>query len=355
MRPFLLVPMLIAILTAPIAAQEPFEGEVDVTEVLLDVLVTDRDGNVIVGLNQDDFVVEEDGRSVDVTGVAFYSNRLSLDESERPAEVPTDRYFIFFFQDLRQVDGAGGTTLLRQQLDAGRKAKEWVRGEMLGGDWIAVASYDSKLKIHQDFTQDRARLEAAVDAAISGKDPGNIWPSRRPEVEAGTPSLLPHLPEGKDLRKKTKKIQDGIRVLADGTAGIQGRKSLLMFTVGFGEVQLISGNTKPDPRYYPPMVQALNDHNVAVYPIDLSPTEGEGFQTSFLNVLADDTGGAFYDNVTNYLTPLQTIADENNGYYLLSYRAEHPAGQEGYQNVVVRTRNREFQVRARQGYSFGGP
>ena len=31
----------------PAAAPEPFTGEIEVTEALVDVLVTDRDGNVI--------------------------------------------------------------------------------------------------------------------------------------------------------------------------------------------------------------------------------------------------------------------------------------------------------------------
>ena len=52
----------------PIAAQEEpagrFAERIRVTEVLLDVLVTDADGNVVVGLNADDFVVEEQGKPV---------------------------------------------------------------------------------------------------------------------------------------------------------------------------------------------------------------------------------------------------------------------------------------------------
>ncbi len=352
------LPLALAItgMLAPVPVQsqtDTFTEEVDVTEVLLDVLVTDAKGNVIIGLNQDDFIVAEAGRSVDVTSVAFYSNRLALDEEARPAEVPADRFFILFFDDQRQVDGDGGTTLLRRQLDAGRQTKQWIREEMLGGDWVAVVSFDSKLEIHHDFSQDRANLVQAVDDAVRGAKPTNIWPSRRPESTTEHPTLLAHLPEGKALRQSTKKIHDALRVLADATAGIQGRKSVLLFTVGFGEVQQFSGNTKPDLVYYPPMQQALNDHNVAVYPIDLTPTDGEGFQTSFLTLLANDTGGAFYDNVNNYLAPLQTIADENNGYYLLSYRAEHPRGQTGYQEVDIQTRNRGFQVRARRGYRFG--
>ena len=44
------------------------------TEVLLDVLVTDAAGNVVVGLGPRDFVVEEDGRRVDVASATFYGS-----------------------------------------------------------------------------------------------------------------------------------------------------------------------------------------------------------------------------------------------------------------------------------------
>lgn len=352
--PLLLVATAVLV-AAPLAAQQPsFDESVEVTEVLLDVLVTDNKGKVIVGLNQDDFIVEEDGQAVEVTGITFYSNRLALDETERPAEVPADRYFILFFQDQRQVDGPALQVLLRQQLQAGRRSKEWIRDEMLGGDWVAVVSYDHKLKVHQDFTQNREDLRQAIDDAIRAKDPGNIWPSRRPDDVAGDrPTLLTGLPEGKALRKATRRIYDGISVLAQATGDIQGRKSILMFTTGFGELTLGAGGSKGDPRFYPGMRQALNDNNVAVYPIDLKPPEVEGFQTSFMNQLASDTGGELYDNVVNFSTPLRQIATENNGYYLLSYRAAHPIGKNGYQQVKVTTRNRSFNVRARQGYSYG--
>src|SRR4029077_15263457 len=89
--------------------QEPqgkFGEEVNVNEVLLDVLVTDARGNVIVGLDKNDFVVKENGKPVDLTGVTFYSNRRLLESSPALAKqgVSTDqstedRYFIFFFED----------------------------------------------------------------------------------------------------------------------------------------------------------------------------------------------------------------------------------------------------------------
>jgi len=69
--------------------------------------------------------------------------------------------------------------------------------------------------------------------------------------------------------------------------------------------------------------------------------------------MADDTGGRYFFNVTNFSTPLDQISKENNGYYLLSYQSEQPAGKSGFQNVTVTTTNPEFRVKARQGYSYG--
>src|SRR3954449_4366480 len=90
---------------APQNPQAPFTGKVNVNEVLLDVLVTDKQGNVIVGLNKNDFVIKENGKPVDLTGVTFYSNRRYLEETKDLTaktgldidRVPESRYFILFF------------------------------------------------------------------------------------------------------------------------------------------------------------------------------------------------------------------------------------------------------------------
>ncbi|HVR10672.1 MAG TPA: hypothetical protein VMW75_21680, partial [Thermoanaerobaculia bacterium] len=58
--------------TGSAAAQEPpqqpqprFGEKIEVREVLLDALVTDAQGHVIVGLGKDDFVVRENGKRMD--------------------------------------------------------------------------------------------------------------------------------------------------------------------------------------------------------------------------------------------------------------------------------------------------
>lgn len=344
-----------------IRAQEPstttpFKGEVTVSEVLLDVLVTDREGNVIIGLTPEDFVVTEDGEPVEVADVTFYSNRNLL---EPAAALPGDvdearqnRYFILFFDEQQRASADNPQLrLLQRQLEAGREARRWVEEEMLLDDWVAVVSYDVKLKVHQDFTRNKADLERAVIGATKGKDPGANWPSRIPDTDG--PSLRAHLPQGRELRDETTRVYDAFEVLAKAAGHFVGRKNLIFFSTGFGDVGGF-GLYKPDPRFYPEMVRSLNDNNVAVYAVDLMPEEVVDHTFAYaLHQLADETGGAYYQNFANFITPLKQVTRENSGYYLLSYRSTHPAGASGYQKVSVDTRNREFKVRAREGYLYG--
>ena len=121
---------------------------------------------------------------------------------------------------------------------------------------------------------------------------------------------MPYLPEGKALRKKTSRIYSAITLLADATRDIPGRKNMVLFTLGFGEVDAFGAQfSEGDRRYYPKMKQALNDNNVAVYPVYLMPKVSYNIQRHFLNQLAWDSGGIYHSNFVNFITPIRAIAD----------------------------------------------
>jgi VWFA-related protein len=340
------------------ALQGQFTGKVNVNEVLLDVLVTDARGNVIVGLGKNDFVVRENGNPVDLTGATFYSNRRLLESNPTLAKqgVSTeqgteDRYFIFFFEDQKEV-AQEAPRLLSQQLEAAKRARGWVDGDMQPNDWVAVVSYDTRLKVQQDFTHDRKALIAAIGDAVKAKDPEGNYPSRI-DTSKG-PSLLAGLPKGRELRDKTPKIYDALQAIARSAGNIRGRKNLLLFTFGLPANETTFGQFVPDKRYFLPTVDALNANNVAVYSLDLTPQAVQHTLSDSLNLISDNTGGRYFFNITNFSTPLDQIAKENNGYYLLSYQSEQPAGKSGFQNVTVTTTNPEFRVKARKGYMTNG-
>ncbi len=348
-------------------AQEPhekdtptFAEQMDVTEVLLDVVVTDRDGNMVAGLGPSDFIVEEDGREVELRGADFYSTRYGAGPSTESSAgsregtlggIPASRYIIFFFHDARTVANRLNR-LIRQQIIAAQDCRRWIEEKMQPSDWIAITGYGMRLKIFQDFTQDREALLQAISEAARGSNPEkNRW-TREP-ASATAPSLLRQLPAGRELSRQTRRIYAGMRLLAEATGHIVGRKILLYFGIGFGNLDSTAGFAIPDRRYYPALEQALNDNNVAVYPIDLTVQGTRHSQSSFLSGFANDTGGVYYRNFSSFLGPLVAITKANIGYYLLSYQSEHPQGESGYQKIKVRMATRGLVVRSQRGYRYG--
>ena len=140
--------------------------------------------------------------------------------------------------------------------------------------------------------------------------------------------------------------------MAEATAPLVGRKTLLLFTIGFGRMNRFH-QYEPDPRYFEPMSESLNDANVAVYTFDLTDTGAQHPFANAMSHISDDTGGRYFPNVLHFATPIGDVAKETSGYYLVSYKAEHLTGLRGFQKVDVTLANREFKVTARKGYRFG--
>ena len=196
-----------------------------------------------------------------------------------------------------------------------------------------------------------------MDAASRGKKDIERWVTRSsPEFDPNSPSLFVNLPVGKELARRSRKLQQGLELLGEAAAGIAGRKNLVMFSLGFGEVGRFGAYT-PDPRYYPQMREALNAGNVAVYTIDTMGSRRRSIASASLNdslsLLSNETGGHYYANFTNIMSPMRQVAEENQGYYLVSFRSEYEAGTQGYRDIKVKVREGKYKVRSRTGFRYG--
>ena len=333
--------------------EEGFGEELVVTEVLLDVLVTDKQDRIILGLGPDDFVVEEEGERVELRSLAFYSSKRLLDSHDVLRQqgleievVPQDRHFVVFVQG-RTSFGVEG---LQRQLEAGREVHRWLAEVAQPADRVAVVAFNRGLEVHEDFTTDREALRQAIDAAVRGRAPGRIPPSRR--RPPGDDPAFASLPSGKELRRASRDIYRALGTVAGALAKVPGRKNLIFLGRGFGDIGTY-GNYRPEPGRLNPMLDALNDANVAVYTLDLTPPEIEHNLQLSLRNLAAATGGRFYWNQRPFSSALEEIDELTSGYYLLSYQSRRPADASGYQRVRVGTRSPEFRIQARQGYLFG--
>ena len=253
--------------------------------------------------------------------------------------------------DAQPRDLRYGSLMLRQNLRASRDLQRWVMEEMSASDWMAVVRYDGELEIYQDFTQETEALVAAIGRASSGRSANAFAPASRRSVPTRHLSLLRRLPAWNRTAGR-ENIYHALGRLAEVSGTLVGRKNLLLLTFGFGE-EIHHSKSRPHPEHYPELETLLNDHNVAVYPIDLTPPGRPARQRDFLDQLARDTGGTYDESFSGFVNPVKDIAQENRGYYLLSYQSARPAGEIGYQRLEVKARDPEIKVRARTGYRYG--
>ena len=345
MRTFVLT--MATLLAIPAFAQEDerYEERLDVDIVLVDATVTNRRGEQILGLDKEDFTITEDGIAQEIDSVEYFTNRRLLDqpESQAPFKVArTDepRYFVLFF-DKAQVEGISlRNTLWR----ASREAKKFVRKELAEGDLVAVAAHGPRLEMFSDFTSDRAQLDKALDAAVRFGHGIDL----ESENDAGLISAL----DPERVMSRTGRIYDALGTLGEALQTIRGRKVLVLFTPGFGEGTGFGTMARSDEQWYEPMVRALNEANTSVYGINLLENISYSPLEQQITRLASETGGEYFRSPVSFLTPLREIENENNGYYLITYRSSKPKGEHGYQKVDVALRNPEFEVKARDGYIY---
>jgi len=339
--------LLLAFPVMVVAQESRVTERVDVNVVRVDATVTDSRGNQILGLEKGDFVVKENGVEQAVETLDYFTNRRLLTAPEGSAgfkveRVKEERYFIIFLQK------PGSTRFISDVIEARNAAIDFVEKELLPEDKVAIASYDVRLKLFSDFTSDKRALKAALIDA--GRFSVGIT---APQREASSPSILRNLDIDRMIGD-TGRIYDALELLANAVQPIPARKVLVFFTPGVGTPSDFSPDIAENEDYlYQPMIRALNRANVSVFAINLLRSVRPHATESTVQRMASETGGEYFRNIVNFRTPLRRIENLNNGYYLLTYTSRKPLGTSGYQKINVSLRNREFRVKAREGYPYG--
>jgi VWFA-related protein len=344
------VSLLLLLSVLPVSAQEqPFSERVDVNLVLVDATVTDRSGNQILGLTKDDFIIRENGVVQEIASAEYFTNRRLLDSPESKAafkveRVREERFFILFFHKIlggpREVD-----IEIRRARDA---AIQFVEKEMLPEDRVAVAGFDARLNVYADFTSDKKILLKALNEVVTySKGLASV------PAYAGEVSIMRNVDRAK-LLNDTGRIYDALEYLADTMPEVRARKVLILFSVGIGQRSSFSSQIpENEDHWYLPMLHALNRENISVYTVNLLRNViGSYAEEQTLHRLARETGGEYFRPGVSFIGPLRAVERENNGYYLLSYYSKKPENASGYQKIDVSLRNREFRVKAREGYAY---
>ena len=286
----------------------------DSSEVVVDVVIRDKKGKLVRGLTARDFTVQEDGAgqtitalrevtggggSVDAGGAVGATRAAPTDGKPDPSK--TVRLFTLVFDrmgiDSRRIARVAANDLLKQDLPP--------------NVFYSVFYTDLSLKLVQPFTNDRAKLKAAVERVLGGNptDFANSLAdfqqsaaqtaggagaseaassgSRGAGVDAGNlaaEAMGKMVSEGMEFAQTATREQAGrssifsLWGIVKAQGRLPGRKSLLYFSEGLQIPASVINQFRN-------MMAAANKANVAIYPIDargLSATGDNGLGESMI-------------------------------------------------------------------------
>jgi VWFA-related protein len=153
--------LLAAAMASAAAAQSvgplpPLTAQVEVHVVNVDVSVTDRSGNPVLGLNKDDFEIFEDGRPQKVSNFSVVGGVPQPSAATSPVQATANTRRVMLIIDnnyLAVIERNRALDTVEKFLDTSG-----------GGEW-AVESIGHGTEMLQPFTTDKARIRAALAKA----------------------------------------------------------------------------------------------------------------------------------------------------------------------------------------------
>lgn len=337
-------------LAASLPAQElqdfpGFREESRVERVVVDAYVTDSRGDPIPDLTAEDFRVRVDGKRVLLESAEWIpadapeALPLEADASGLPTlpvgrprvEMAPGRLLIFFFQTNYEPTRLVG--LMRM----GLQARRFLDG-LLPTDRVAVLSFDSHLKLRQDFTNDRGLIEAAISASI------RTGISDAP-IRLESPSLARHLDFIAAKRAVTP--EKALALISRAVEKIPGGKSMLYFGWGLGTIGGLMGPNPKDVRDWKEAYPALAAARISIFTLDVTDADYHTLEGTLMSV-SDLTGGTYQKTHIFPTLAMDRVARAISGRYVLVFRK--PDGRRGTHEIKVDLVDRKGSVNARTYY-----
>ena len=265
--------------TQPTQPPTPAEGstiptvKAETRLVLVDTVVTDKNGKYIRDLTQKDFRVWEDNKEQPVKTFS----------AETDASAPSDnqrRYLILFFDN--------STMSMNDQAQARAAALKFLDRNAGANRYIAVVNFGGTLHVAQNFTNDADRLKQAVrNLSFSASSPNA-------EVAAVAPmqSLPVGIPQVGNMQTNfgVRTLLLAIRNMAKGLASVPGRKTLVLLSDGF-PLNPADPNLPEQMSELTAAIDSCNKSNVAIYPINVRGLTTPVSAAPQLQIFPDSGGG----------------------------------------------------------------
>jgi VWFA-related protein len=329
----------LAVAASALGQTAEFHEQVTAERVVVDVRVIDNVGNPIRDLGPDDFRVWVDGTAVALESVDWISQDTAArapvaalpdepPEATRFGPAPGRLIVLFFQADFEWSRITGLLRMLRQ-------ARRFV--DTCGpDDRVAVLSFDSRLKLRQDFTRNRARIKHAIERAIYSDSPPRPKPGP-------APSLARYLDF--DAAGRATLPEQALRITGDALGRIPGAKSMIFFGWGLGNY---------DPGFglildhnYEPARRALVEARTTVFSLDVTSADSHSMQGG-LAAISADTGGFYVKTHVFPAFAMEKVERAMSGYYVLTFA--RPPLARGHHRMRIRGADPHWWVLARNGY-----
>ncbi len=231
--------------TAPAAVQQ--SGTVIKKEsrlVLVDAVVTDKKGNYVRDLTQNDFRVYEDNKEQQVSSFSTGADIAVQANAQK-------HYLILFFDN--------SSMQAPDQIQARNAAMKFVEANASPDRLMAVVDFGGALSIRQNFTANANLLRAAVSGVKGSSVDSNASAASQP-VTIASAEFSPLGNSEADYAARTMLL--AVRSLAKNLRGIPGRKMVVLFSAGFPL-------TPERESELTATIDACNKANVAIYSLDV--------------------------------------------------------------------------------------
>jgi VWFA-related protein len=374
----------------PQPQQPTFKVQVDYVEV--DVVVTDKQGNLVRDLKKEDFQVLEDGKAQSIS--AFTMVDIPIERPDRPLftseplepDVKSNerafdgRVYVMVIDDIHTRFGRTPRVKVA--------AKQFIERRLGANDLMAIVHTAGATNGNQEFTSNKRLLLAAVDKTSGRKldsataNRTNEYNRSRDVRQSGDPL---NDPEDSERAFNARSSLDTLRNVADWFGSVRGRRKTILFVSegidydihdmipqtgsNHGGASMVLDSTRD-------AIAAATRSNVAIYGIDprgLTDLGDESIEiqsfpddTSLgigqnslqnelrlsqdsLRTLSEETGGFAVVNRNDFSSAYQRIVEDNSSYYVLAYYP--PDARPGrYHKIEVKMARPNLVVRARRGH-----
>src|SRR6185295_1020989 len=268
-----------------------FADEISVSLVTIVVRVVDTWGRPILGLKPEDFRVRVGNGEIPVTAVDWITSgegEESFPENwERPSPAPVSsdeepappvpgrgRLVVFFVQaDLNPTRISGQLRM--------RPYTRELLGTLHPGDQAAIVSFDSHLKLWQDFTQDREATHAALAKAM-------LYSTEEEVAPAAPFSLAKNFDFA--AARRAASPERALELTARALETLPGEKTVVFLGWGLGRFDANGVHMTPD---YKPAVRALGAAHASVFVLDVTSADYHSLEVG-LESVAEATGGLYF-------------------------------------------------------------